>query len=489
MYLAEQLKPQQVASLDAYRASIPLFVRDVLGVNGDPPYHDVIHPYQEDILDALLQYRRVSVRAPHGAGKTAIAAWVVLWVMAVHERDVKAVTTASAWRQLTKFLWPEIHKWANRANWAKVGLQVRLRRELNNLSFKLPGGREAFAAASNTPDAIEGAHANTLLYLFDESKAIPDPIFDAAEGAFMGAGADVKADAYALAISTPGDPVGRFYDIQSRAPGTEDWYVRHVTLRECIQAGRISRDRAGQLAKLWGVRSPIFQRRVLGNFAANEQDSLIPLSWVEAAVERWHEWQAQGGSGEFVAVGVDVGRTGDPSVLALRYGNAVANLRYYRRKSTMVTAGHVKGVLDANGGQAARAVVDVIGIGAGVVDRLREQGYNRTESFNASAKAKDRRGEPIRDSSGELTFLNKRALAWWRMRELLDPDNGHGIALPPDDRLIGDLTAPRWTTTSTGAIKVESKEEVAKRISRSTDAADAVIQSFEPPVTHSKGFW
>jgi len=65
---------------------------------------------------------------------------------------------------------------------------------------------------------IEGAHAESLLYIFDESKSIAAPVFDAAEGAFAGPG-----EVFALAQSTPGEPSGRFYDIHARASGLEDW--------------------------------------------------------------------------------------------------------------------------------------------------------------------------------------------------------------------------------------------------------------------------
>ena len=68
-----------------------------------------------------------------------------------------------------------------------------------------------------------------------------------------------------------------------------------------------------------------------------------------------------------------------------------------------------------------------------------------------------------------------RSAAWWNLREMLETEP---VALPPDDRLIGDLTAPHWRVMSGGKIKVESKDEIKKRINRSTDDGDAVIQAF-----------
>ncbi|MBN1629627.1 MAG: hypothetical protein JW990_07685, partial [Thermoleophilia bacterium] len=111
---------------------------------------------------------------------------------------------------------------------------------------------------------------------------------------------------------------------------------------------------------------------------------------------------------------------------------------------------------------------------AGVFDRLREMEYP-VIAFNAAART-DRL-----DSSGELGFVNCRSAAWWAMREMLDPAASYPIELPPDDLLIGDLTAPKWRVTSGGRIQVESKDDIRKRLGRSTDSADAVVQAFWTP--------
>lgn len=424
-------------------------------------------PYQIEILDALAKYKRVAVRGPHGLGKTCLAAWLVIWGVLTAE-DAKLITTASAWRQLTKYLWPEIHKWVGKLKWRTIGRKPFTRYEQLTMSLKLSATQEAFAVASDDPALIEGAHARTIGYIFDEAKAIPDATWDAVEGAFSGAGEDTGRRAYALAISTPGNPQGRFYDIHTRKAGYEEWYTRHVTLEEAIDAGRISRDWAEKRKRQWGEASAVYQTRVLGNFAASEEESVIPLAWVEAAIERWHVQHDSGKVGDFVGVGVDVGRGGDPSVLALRFGNMITELREYQTRDTMMIVGYTKGIIEAHGGVP---VVDVIGVGAGVVDRLRESGI-RAVAFNAGAKTS------LRDKSGELGFADTRSAAWWNLRELLDPRTNDTIALPPNDNLIGELTAPRWRVMSGGKIKVESKDEVKKRLRRSTDNADAVIQIF-----------
>lgn len=447
-----------------YRNDRVAFVHDVFNWReGEGPTG-----YQDEILAAGETHKRRSVRMPHGGGKTAIAAWEVLHFSLVHDgEDWKVPTTASSWRQLSKFLWPEIHKWSRRLKWGLLGRSMFDKRiELLTLSLKLSTG-EAFALASDDETAIEGAHADQLLYVFDEAKAIKAAVFDAAEGALSGGD---FTEAFALAISTPAEPTGRFYDIHRRKPGYEDWWTRHVTLEECIQAGRVSREWAEQRKKQWGEKSAVYQNRVLGEFCATDEDSIIPLAWVELANERWEQWNEMKEWSMFTGVGVDVSRSqnGDKTCLALRHDKVITELRRSTEVDVMNVTGKVAALLRSRSGQA---VVDVIGIGAGVVDRLREQKLS-VSAFNASESTN------AKDRSGELEFLNKRAAAWWNMRELLDPANGEDIALPPDDELIGDLTAPHWKVTSAGKIQVESKDEIRKRLGRSTDIGDPVVMVF-----------
>lgn len=449
-------------ALDENGDGIVAFVRDILG--GDPA------PYQEELLRAFIVHRRVSARGPHGLGKTTLAAWVILYAVAVMPDDLKIVTTASVFRQLKFFLWPEVRKWARAADWAKIGLRMERGKQILEQSIKLPG-KEAFAAAPTDATAIEGAHAKYLVYIFDEAKAIPDDVWDAAEGAFSSAGDDTDSFAYALAISTPGVPQGRFYNIQSRQPGYEEWYVRHVTLEEAIAAGRISEQWAQARAKQWGKNSALYKNRVRGEFDSTGEDTVIPLEWVEAAHERWLDRQAAGKPPEGRrAYGVDVARYGeDNTVVAEIIGRTVTDLQTRHKQSTMETAGQVIAII--KGDTKVEVQVDVIGVGAGVVDRLDEQGYNVT-GVNVAEKS------DLKTADGFLGFFNSRSAYWWKMREALDPDGEILLELPPNDQLTGDLTAPKYTYTSAGDIRVEGKDEIRKRLKRSTDHADGVILAY-----------
>lgn len=448
--------------------------------------------YQEDALASLPLYKRVCMRGPHGLGKTTLNAWTVLWfsltrdgVDSAVDGDWKCLQTASVWRQLERYLWPEIRKWRSRLRWDVIGRDpFDPKAEAFLMSMRLKTG-EAFPVASDNYDFIEGAHADRILYIFDESKAIPGATFDAAEGAFSGAGDDTGREAFGLACSTPGRPQGRFYEIQSRKAGYEDWHVIRVTKDDAIKAGRISAQWAEQRAKQWGVGTALYQNRVEGEFASSAEDSVIPLAWIEAAVDRWHVWSDAGMPGELTSLGVDVGRGGDKSVLAPVYDKfIVGELEKVSNQETMQIVGWIgmrRPVREKN----VPVIIDVVGVGAGVVDRGRELGY-RIVAFSAGRKTK------ATDRSGELLFMDLRSAAWWWTRELLDPENGFEVALPDDEELIGELSAPTWWPTSGGKIQVEPKiskteegeakgvlrqaQGVRKKIGRSTDSADAVIQ-------------
>ena len=437
------------------------FVRDCVIDEGDQPA-----PYQLEALEQLQERRRASVRGPHGLGKTAMGAWVILWFALTRDAgqdDWKIPTTASAWRQLAKFLWPEVHKWSHRLRWDKIGREpFNERTELLDLSLKLRNG-EAFALASDNPAMIEGAHAKELLYIFDEAKEIPPETWDAAEGAFA------SGSCYALAISTPGEPNGRFYEIHKRAPGFEDWWVKHVTRDQAIEAGRMSGEWAAARERQWGATSAVYQNRVAGEFASSAEDTVISLASVERSNQRWLEHEDKNDWEPLSVVGLDVGRGGDFSVFARRHGRAIKELQRNHAADTMQVTGILVGILE--GHPLVKAIVDVLGIGAGVVDRARENPAcaARVIAFVAGGATE------LKDEAGEMGFVNMRSAGWWNLRVLLNNDE---IDLPPDDNLIGDLTAPHWKPVSGGKIQVESKDDIKKRLGRSTDDGDAVMQAF-----------
>lgn len=430
--------------------------------------------YQREIIGSIPGHQRAAVRGPRGLGKSTTAALVILWFALTRDAagiDWKVMTTAGSWAQLKNYLWPEIHKWARRVDWKALGrAPLNTRNELLNTEMHLSYGNVS-AASPKDSAKLEGLHADHVLVVVDEAKIVPAAMFDSAEGSFSAVGDDEDEDgglqAFALAISTPGEPSGRFYDIHRQAPGLEDWHPRHVTLDEAIAARRMTRKWAEQRRKMWGESSALYQNHVLGEFCASDEEAVIPLKLVEEAIARWRGWDNDGrpDMGDY-GIGVDVARSGlDKTILAHGTGQVIIRLEEQAKADTMVTAGVVRAALDARPG--SKAVIDVIGVGAGVYDRLKEQGAP-VEAFVASHKT------ARKDKTGHFGFVRLKDYAWWSLRERLEEDDCQ-IAFPDDPELLGDLTSVHWKITSTGKITVETKDEVKKRIGRSPDKGDACI--------------
>jgi hypothetical protein len=426
--------------------------------------------YHIDILSLIRNGEtKIAIYGPHGLGKSVLAANIVLWAGATSS-DCKIITTASAWRQLDKYLWPEIHKWYRRVDWAAVERAGGSKRPvLFDLKCDFSAQVEAFAVACEDPATIEGAHADRVIYIFDESKTIPSGTWEAAEGAFSTPGHHLQ-----IALSTPGDTSGVFYSICSRQHGYEKWRVRHVSLRDAIRAGRITMGWAREKRAAWGKDSLAYQTRVWGIFATDNPESIIPLSWVELAVNRWHDIQNKNlvPDGKIVIGADTAGMGNDKTVFFYRVGNVGYQIKRQKKSRPMELAGILKNEM----GPKAILNIDVsFGEGAGTANRLCEfDGYaSRINAVNFSQKTE----KTARDSI--TTFANVRALMWWNMREMLDPENKEDVALPDDELLIGDLVAVRrLPIRSDGKLQIESKEDIRKRIGRSTDDGDACCLAF-----------
>lgn len=211
-----------------------------------------------------------------------------------------------------------------------------------------------------------------------------------------------------------------------------------------------------------------------GNFmAAREDDAwqVIPTNWILQANERWRQGKPKDAA--MTALGLDPARGGrDETVLAPRYGLWFDNLICVPGKLTpdgpSVVALAVQHIRDG-----ACINLDAIGIGSSVQDHLKSANLDHVP-INSAARS-DRASR-----DGKFGFLNKRSEMWWSMRECLDPDYGIGLALPPDPRLQADLTAPTYSVRSGDPPKiyVESKEDIFKRLGRSTDRGDGVIYAW-----------
>ena len=211
-----------------------------------------------------------------------------------------------------------------------------------------------------------------------------------------------------------------------------------------------------------------------GDFQAGMSDDpwqVIPTAWVEEAQARWKERRPKG---EMLSIGVDVARGGkDNTTLAPRHKTPDTDHWFDRIQthpgSETPDGPKVAGLVIGARRNEATILIDVIGVGASPYDVLNGMGLD-VYGVNVAEKSS------ARDRSGRLSFFNLRSQLWWQFRELLDPANDTGVALPPDPQLAKELCAPKWELSST-AIKVESREDIIKRIGVSPDRATAVIMA------------
>lgn len=406
-----------------------------------------------DWLESGLSLTEVFQRlrsSGHGIGKSALVAWVVLWAMSTRE-NTRGVVTANTEPQLRTKTWPELHKWYRRCitrHW--FNLTATSIHHVNPL-FEKTWRMDIIPWDENNTEAFAGLHnkGNRIVAIYDEASGIHDRIWEVSEGALT----DANTERIWLAFGNPTRNTGRFHDnfIQFR----HRWKPKSIDSRDVSITDKTQLDK---WKVDYGEDSDFFRVRVRGLFPKQEADTLIPLDWLEAAKER--KVLAQGPK----TLSVDVARYGDDdSVICPRDGRQVRELVYIHGSNTMEVTGRV--VLMYRDWGATDINVDEIGMGAGVLDRLDELKLN-AHGFNGSEKPFD-----------EERFSNKRSEAWWSARVSLDPTGPAPMAIPNDDRLCGDLAAPKWTVDSAGRIVVEAKEKTKKRLGRSPDAGDAYVMA------------
>ncbi|KQE15635.1 terminase [Acinetobacter pittii] len=232
----------------------------------------------------------------------------------------------------------------------------------------------------------------------------------------------------------------------------------------------------GYMSTLQALPEPLRSQMLYGDFGAGIEDDpwqVIPTAWVEAAQARWKPEDEMRlmykGVFPMDSYGLDVARGGkDNTIGYARHGlwyNRANVLEGIQSKdgpaSASFAVSHVR--------DGAPIHVDIIGVGASTYDFLKQSGMHviPVDVRNAANSF---------DRSGRLTFFNLRSQLWWQFRESLDPAYGSTVALPPEPELLADLTAPRWGLQGAN-IKVESREDIVKRIGRSPDYGSAIINA------------
>lgn len=494
-------REKAIRLINGWRDDWNRFVRDALGVNLDRE--------QQDILSSVQHNARTSVASGTARGKDFVAACAAMSFMYLTPRwntkrelvaNTKVALTAPTDRQVKNIMMPEVSRLYNRAKSRGVFLPGKLNAydiRTNNEEWFLTG----FKADENNHEAWSGFHAVNTMFVITEASGISDNTFEAIEG-------NLQGNSRVLLVFNPNTTVG----YAARSQKNERWNrfrlnsltAPNVIEHKIIIPGQV--DYEWVIDKLqqwctpisrneiqtelddfefegkWYRPEDLFRKKVLGKFPKISEDVLIPQQWIEEAQERWK--QHNGRCSGVRCLGVDVAGMGrDSSVYCFREGNFVHYLKKHNSGGAadhMAVAGDVYNFLNAF--PDAVASIDTIGEGAGVYSRLIELDDTRERraiscKYSEAAKAKEK---DLTDITGQYKFANMRAYLFWCVRDWLNPKNNTGAMLPPSSSFTEEASEIRWSFRSDGKIIIEPKEDIKKRLGRSTDEFDALANTFYP---------
>lgn len=411
---------------------------------------------QRDIFESVVAHRRTAVKSCHGAGKSwsagALAAW---WIDTHPPGEAIVVSTAPTYKQVHAVLWEEIRKQHRKGELDGVVLQT----DEWKIGDVLVGmGRKP---ADHDEHGFQGIHRRYVLAILDEACGIPAALWNGVEAI------TTNEDCRILAIGNPDDPNTEFGNVCKPGSG---WNILQISsfdtpnlsgedVPDYMRPMLPSKTWVDDAAKRWGVESPVYLSKVLGEFPEVSENTLIPTRYITDAQNR------DLSPGAPSSLGVDVARFGtDRSVVAARQGGHVRVIDSWGKTATTETTGRVIDHCRTTGIGDIR--VDGVGVGGGVVDQLAEQGYPVID-MQAGQGASD----PVK-------FMNARAEWYWNLRMMFE--NGEIDLDPLDDELASQLAALQYKFTSRGQIVIESKDDMRKRGMPSPDRADAVMLACAP---------
>ena len=437
------------------------FAADVLGVT--------LWDKQCEVLEAVRRERRVAVKSGNGLGKGFTAAVAVLWYLDCHDPGI-VLSTAPTFRQVRHVLWRQIHR-------LHRGARRPLGGTLLDTRWELARDRYALGLSADGADQFQGFHCENVLVVVDEAEGVAEEIYEAVDAVMT------SRNPRLLLIGNPTRTDGSFH----RAFHEERGIYRAITISaldspnlrngEVEIPGLVTAEWVEERRIAWREDSDLYRARVLGEFPQRGEDNLIAMDDIEAAVEDSGMDGQDGrdfgfdddpfgvflpGGGGRVVIGVDVARFGsDRSVVLMRRGDAVVSIRTFSRIDTMAVAGQVMVAVREHRPDLVN--VDVIGVGAGLADRLREQGVPARDVNVAERPRRDR------------TCANLRAEGY---RTLACRFRDRRIRIPRDAELIAELATLRYRYDSLGRLLMEPKDSMKKRGGRSPDKADALMLAF-----------
>ena len=437
--------------------------------HGDLADHDGPDVWQRELLEQIgvgtlsldqaiarsetyepLRFARAS---GHGIGKSALVAWIILWAMSTRPH-LAGVVTANTGTQLETKTWRELAVWHRRAinrHWFEWTAT-----RFYHLAYPETWFVAAVPWSEKRSEAFAGLHGEHVLLIFDEASAIPDPIWQVAEGA------QTTGEVIWCVFGNPTRNTGHFRECFGRL--RHRWNTAQIDSRGCRMANR---EQARQWVEDYGEDSDFVRVRVRGQFPRAGSTQFISDELMHEAQERALSID----DGAPLLIGVDVARFGDDqSVIRFRRGRDARSIppRKYRGVDTMQLAGHVIEAIEATDPEAV--FIDGAGVGGGVVDRVTSLLPERRRRIVHEVQSGANAGH-------EKDYHNKIAECYALMREWLKTGS-----IDSDPELAADLPAREYGFDRENRIQLEKKEDLKKRGLASPDNADALAMTFAFPV-------
>ena len=406
---------------------------------------------------------RHAVSSGRGIGKSALVSWITIWMLSTRIGST-TIISANSESQLRSVTWAEITKWlamALNSHWFEVSatrlMPAKWLTELVERDLKKGTrywGVEGRLWSAENPDAYAGVHNfDGVLVVFDEASGIDDSIWAVTSGFFT----ENTPNRFWMAFSNPRRNTGYFYEAFNSK--REFWTTKVVDARTVEGTDKQVYQ---QIIDEYGADSSQAHVEVYGQFPSEGDDQFISANIVDDAMKR-PKYQDQSAP---IVIGVDPARFGaDATVIAVRQGRDIISIQRHRGDDTMTVVGHVIEAIEEY--KPALVVIDEGGLGAGIVDRLKEQRY-KVKGINFGNK-----------STNPIMYGNKRAEMWGKMKDWLKT-----ASIPLDRFLKTDLISPMMKPDSKGTIFLESKKDMKARGLASPDAADAICVTFAFPVAH-----
>lgn len=421
---------------------------------------------QEQILRAVRDFPAVAVKACHASSKTFSAAELTLWWLARYQPSI-VITTASTAKQVRLSLWGEIHKAMaqSKAAYPKAN-QTELRIGPDHYAIGFTTSADAQTGATR----FQSFHGKRVLLIVDEAPGVDPRIYDAIKGIQAGGCVHV------LMLGNPTISSGPFFDAfniqRSRwktftidafdTPNLRGTTVEQLRampdeeLDRSVFPDLVTRRWVRDMLDDYSEDHPFWEARVRGRFPSEDPYSLIPLAWVERMKNE--EPPAASKSSSEIRAGLDVAGPGEAeTVLAVCDERRLLLLKGWPQPDPR---GEIVSALAPYKDRLALNV-DSIGVGWGIYLHLRDT-FGKDHVFPVN----------VGDAARDKKFVNAKAEHYWGLRLRVEAGDIYGIE---DDKLIGQLTAIRYSQNARGQIEIESKEDLRKRGVKSPDRAEALM--------------